>query len=241
MVQITIAGAFYGCQPANSSHSPGEGLCSSIQTAGLHIGDRGSDKGSGRIVTSRIQFFIFALGMTTHPNTNIAINQGAQRILLKGDKVLCLWRLWVLLLSQWGGGGRGGFFFRRFFFFPQPPPPPHACRRTSLVWSMMAFDPTPGKTSGHEKSHSLPLPFLAFFMGYTSAAAQDLVPPGNSHGYWLPCTATQLSISCHEMARTALRKSIRHPPNFAGLPLRANWQRDLFALPSRSGMCTARQ
>ena len=63
----------------------------------------------------------------------------------KGDKVLCLLQLGVLPLSLWGGGVRR-CYSEKFFIVAPDSPSPSACRLTSLVWSTMAFDPTPGKT-----------------------------------------------------------------------------------------------
>ena len=63
----------------------------------------------------------------------------------KGDKVLCLLELRVLPLSLWEGES-GAVFQKSFSWYAPDSPSPSACRRISLKWSMMAFDPTLGKT-----------------------------------------------------------------------------------------------
>jgi hypothetical protein len=97
----------------------------------------------------------------------------------KGDKVLCLLQLWVLPLSNLGGGV-WRFFFEAFFMGAPDSPSPSACRRTSLVWSTMAFDPTPGKTTRTGKMPFPPFNPSWHFSRYFSAIAPRVFRPADS-------------------------------------------------------------
>jgi hypothetical protein len=80
-----------------------------LQLAGLESSAEGS--GKCRVDTRRKIIFAFQIipGIATSFNSAKAANQGAQRVLGKGDKVLCLFGLGVLLLVLWGGES-GAFF-----------------------------------------------------------------------------------------------------------------------------------
>ena len=89
--------------------------CSSLQTAGQHISDRGSDQCSAQCRghpgrQSGLFFQICSWYGHQFEHQYHAINQGAQRILVKGDKVLCLLRLGVLLLDSVGRGSPAHLF-----------------------------------------------------------------------------------------------------------------------------------
>ena len=56
-------------------------------------------------------------------------------------------------------------------------------------------------------------PFLAFFIGYERAAAQDMLHQVMCIWYWLPRPAAQQGIICHETAsRFSINTSPHHPP-----------------------------
>ena len=92
----------------------------------------------------------------------------------KGDKVLCLLELGVLPVSFWGGGVGRVYFYRILLVAPDSPSPICVQVYSSGVVYNGLSTRQKARLQGHEKSHSLPLPFLAFFMSYQSAVAQEI-------------------------------------------------------------------
>ena len=87
-----------------------------------------SAKGSGKCSVDTRRKIIFAFqiipGMATSFNTSIASNQRAQRLLGKGNKVLCLLRLEGLASVFVGGRVRGVLFIRFYLLRRTLPPTP---------------------------------------------------------------------------------------------------------------------
>ena len=108
------------------------------------------------------------------------------------------------LFSNLGGGVRRVILME--FYLLRRTPPPHTLAPIGvwcgLQWLSIRQQ---ARSQGHEKSHSLSLPFLGFFMGYERAAAQDMLHQVMCIWYWFPCPAAQQGIICHE---TASRLSI---------------------------------
>ena len=72
---------------------------------------------------------------------------------------------------SFGRGSPARYFYIILIVSPDYPSQ-RPCTHLSLKCSMIALYTKTGKTTGYDKCHSLPLPFLAFVMGYKSAAAR---------------------------------------------------------------------
>ena len=118
--------------------------------------------------------------------------------------------LWVLPLSLWGGGVRRVFFIDFTCCAGLPLPTCLHPSESEVVYHGLSTRQE-ARPQGHAKSHSLPLPFLAFFMGYKSAGAQDNNVTRHLGGRIKAISRLQpqsTASDCHKMASNRLRPRI---------------------------------
>jgi hypothetical protein len=111
-----------------------------LQLAGLESSAEGS--GKCRVDTRRKIIFAFQIipGIATSFNPAKAANQGAQRILGKGDKVLCLLRLGGLASVFVGGRVRRVFLIEFYLLRRTLPPIPLHPSESEVVYDGFRFD-----------------------------------------------------------------------------------------------------
>jgi hypothetical protein len=108
-----------------------------------------------------------------HWRTGLFLPTGSTTHVLKREIRCCAYCNYGSCFSLCGEGESGAFFLWDFTCCAGLPLPTCLHPSESEVVYHGLSTRQKARPQGHAKSHSLPLPFLAFFMGYKSAAAQE--------------------------------------------------------------------
>ena len=134
------------------------------------------------------------------------------------------------------GRGSPARLFLRILLVAPDSPSPSACTHLSPKWSTMVCRPD-RRQDPKDMQKAIPslYPSWLFSWAIEECCRTRNTVPDNLMGNWLPRTAAQQGISCHEMARTRLRK-IRHPSIHCCVvrALIANRRRSLFPIPQNN-------
>jgi hypothetical protein len=121
-----------------------------------------------------------APAMATVPNIGLRIQSGSTTKHSKREIRSCAYCHYGSCLYPIWEGESGAVIQKSFSWYAPDSPSPSACRFTSLVWSMMAFDPTTGKTPRYEPLPSLPLTLPGSSHAIESATARGQQQSGTT-------------------------------------------------------------